>query len=56
MEKKADGTPLLDPTNNKPLLCMSCHAIHGSDFDALTLGDKKQDLCLRCHKAVMSGD
>lgn len=44
-----DGTPVVDPTTKKQMTCASCHNNHGSDFEALTILDKKRDLCLKCH-------
>lgn len=49
MEKKADGTPVLDPRTKTPLLCHNCHDTHGGEFDKLTTGDSKRDLCIKCH-------
>lgn len=50
--KKPDGTPVIDPTTGKAMVCSSCHDIHGSKFEALTKADKSRDLCVRCHGAV----
>lgn len=49
MGDKTDGTQVTDPNTKKTLTCRSCHDNHGSDFDTLTLADKKRDLCLKCH-------
>jgi len=50
--KKADGKMVLNPTNGDPLVCSSCHDIHGSKHEALTIADKGRDLCVVCHKGL----
>ena len=49
IDYKKDGTPVMDVTTKKPMTCASCHDNHGSDFAALTVADKKRDLCVKCH-------
>lgn len=50
MEVKKDGTPVLDPNTDKPLLCAGCHNLHGSQYPILAKADKGRDLCLLCHQ------
>ncbi|HEY3414359.1 MAG TPA: cytochrome c3 family protein [Armatimonadota bacterium] len=52
--KKADGTIVLNPINGDPMTCSSCHDIHGSKFEAMTIADKSRDLCILCHTGVAS--
>ncbi len=49
MGKKKDGTVVREPKTGKPLLCNSCHDVHGSQFATMTTLDKDRDLCLQCH-------
>ena len=49
MEKKADGTPVINPTTKTPLICSGCHEMHGSKFASMTLSEKNKDLCVGCH-------
>lgn len=50
--KRADGTVILNPTTGTVMTCSSCHDIHGSKFEALTIADKSRGLCIICHNAV----
>jgi predicted CXXCH cytochrome family protein len=43
------GEKATDPLTNKPLDCLSCHKLHGTEFDKLLLADPNRDLCVRCH-------
>jgi len=49
MGLRADGTPVIDPNTDKPMVCASCHNLHGSQFAILAKADKGRDLCLLCH-------
>lgn len=49
MEKKKDGTPVLDPNTKTPVVCSSCHSVHGSENKVMTIADKDRELCMKCH-------
>lgn len=50
--KRPDGTIVLNPRTAKAMVCSSCHEIHGSKFEALTVAEKGKDLCVMCHSQV----
>jgi DmsE family decaheme c-type cytochrome len=53
MDKRKDGTPVIDPNTKKPLVCSSCHDLHGGAHAKLTKGSKDRELCIRCHNTGM---
>lgn len=44
------GEEAIDPRNNKPMDCLSCHRMHGSEQDFYLAFDADMDLCIQCHK------
>ncbi|MHB0935688.1 MAG: cytochrome c3 family protein [Armatimonadota bacterium] len=49
MDKRQDGTPVIDPNTKTPVVCSSCHDMHGGEFEKMTKGSKDRELCVRCH-------
>jgi predicted CXXCH cytochrome family protein len=43
-------SPYVDAVTGKYIDCASCHNPHSSDHEKLTHGDRKRELCTRCHK------
>lgn len=43
------GERATDPRTGGPVDCISCHRIHGSEYDMLMIADAERDLCIRCH-------
>jgi predicted CXXCH cytochrome family protein len=46
------GAGILDPRNQKPLTCLSCHDVHGTALPNLLTFPKERALCIQCHKAL----
>ena len=44
------GEAVIDPRDDKPMTCLDCHVMHGSDYDKYLPLNPDQDLCLQCHK------
>jgi predicted CXXCH cytochrome family protein len=44
------GEKTIDPRSGKPLDCLSCHKMHGSDHEFYLAFDADMDLCIQCHK------
>lgn len=44
----------IDAVTGKKITCVSCHNPHASDHDKMTLLDRRQKLCQRCHIKGMS--
>ena len=44
------GEKVIDPRNNKPVTCLSCHQLHGADYRKYLPLNPAMDLCLQCHK------
>lgn len=44
------GDDIIDPRDDKPMTCLDCHIMHGSDYDKYLPLNPSQDLCLQCHK------
>ncbi len=44
------GPEVIDPRTGKPVTCMSCHQLHGSDFPFYLPLNPDMELCLQCHK------
>jgi len=44
------GKGIVDPRNNTELTCLSCHKLHGADFDPYLPLDPQMDLCIQCHR------
>jgi predicted CXXCH cytochrome family protein len=48
------GGELVDPRNrNLGIDCLSCHRAHGTDFKRLFPYPTNQELCTKCHQALM---
>lgn len=44
------GKDVIDPRNNEPMTCISCHQLHGPDFKLYLPLNPAMDLCIQCHK------
>ena len=44
------GAGIIDPRNNQPVNCLSCHDPHGTPFEKFLRGSQKRELCIECHK------
>jgi len=44
------GETTLDPRNNQPMDCLSCHGIHAAPHDKYLHKDGERDLCVGCHQ------
>jgi predicted CXXCH cytochrome family protein len=44
------GPDIIDHRTNKPLTCLSCHQLHGADFEPFLPLSPKMDLCIQCHR------
>jgi DmsE family decaheme c-type cytochrome len=44
------GPQVIDKRTNAPLTCLSCHKMHGSDFENYLPLDPAMDLCIQCHR------
>ena len=48
------GRTYVDAGTGKKITCVSCHDPHASDHDKMTVLDRRQKLCQRCHIKRMS--
>lgn len=46
------GEDRIDPRNDQPITCVTCHDPHGTAFSYQLRGDQSRGLCVQCH----SGD
>ena len=44
------GNDIIDPRTEQPVVCSSCHQMHGADFDKYIPLNPSMDLCIQCHK------
>ncbi len=44
------GENVIDQRTGQTMTCLSCHQLHGPDFDKYLPLDPTMDLCLQCHK------
>ncbi|MFH1699203.1 MAG: cytochrome c3 family protein [Candidatus Zixiibacteriota bacterium] len=44
------GGNITDPRTQKQLTCLSCHKLHGANFENYLPLDPAMDLCIQCHK------
>lgn len=44
------GPDVIDPRTKEPVTCISCHKLHGADFEPYLPLNPKMDLCIQCHK------
>lgn len=44
------GEGVLDPRNNQPITCITCHSMHSAKADFMLYFDRKRQLCIQCHK------
>ena len=44
------GPDIIDERTGKPITCISCHQLHGADFEPYLPLDPAMDLCIQCHK------
>jgi predicted CXXCH cytochrome family protein len=44
------GPDVIDRRTGDPVTCLSCHTMHGSDFEYYLTLDPKMDLCIQCHQ------
>lgn len=44
------GPKAIDPRTKEPLYCLSCHKLHGSDFQYYLPLNPDGDLCVQCHR------
>jgi predicted CXXCH cytochrome family protein len=44
------GPGVIDKRTGKAVTCLSCHKLHGADFDKYLPLDPKWELCIQCHK------
>jgi len=44
------GADVIDPRTEESVTCLSCHQLHGADFDPYLPLDPAMDLCVICHK------
>jgi predicted CXXCH cytochrome family protein len=44
------GPEVIDARTEKPVTCVSCHQLHGPDFDKYLPLDPSMDLCIQCHR------
>jgi predicted CXXCH cytochrome family protein len=44
------GAGIIDPRNNQPVNCLSCHDPHGTPHDKFLRGSQRRELCIECHK------
>ncbi len=44
------GPGIIDKRTNTELTCLSCHKLHGADFEPYLPLDPAMDLCIQCHR------
>jgi predicted CXXCH cytochrome family protein len=44
------GPDIIDPRTEMPMTCLSCHRLHGSEFEDYLALDPSMDLCIQCHQ------
>lgn len=44
------GPDVIDPRSKESVTCMSCHKLHGADFEPYLPLNPDMDLCIQCHK------
>jgi predicted CXXCH cytochrome family protein len=44
------GPEAIDPRNNQPITCTSCHSLHSAKAGFMLTHDRKRALCIQCHK------
>lgn len=44
------GPEVIDARTEKPVTCLSCHQMHGSDFEKYLPLDPRMELCIQCHR------
>ncbi|NOY10278.1 MAG: hypothetical protein GXP33_15700 [Spirochaetes bacterium] len=44
------GAEAVNPKTGKAMTCTSCHASHASRYEFFLKGDRKEGLCVQCHK------
>ena len=48
------GVGIIDPRDKtSQVTCVSCHDVHGTNYEYFLRGDKKRDLCVMCHENAM---
>jgi predicted CXXCH cytochrome family protein len=43
-------SPYVDAVTGQYINCVSCHDPHSSNHEKMTRGDRRKELCARCHK------
>jgi len=49
------GPEVKDPNTGDPVVCTSCHAVHGSEYSSILRQDETA-MCLTCHRMEHLGD
>ena len=44
------GPDVIDPRTGKPVTCLSCHQLHGPNFEPYLPLNPEMDLCIQCHR------
>lgn len=44
------GGSIIDPRSQEQLTCLSCHKLHGADYEKFLPLDPSMDLCIQCHQ------
>ncbi|MBD3335824.1 MAG: hypothetical protein GF355_09945, partial [Candidatus Eisenbacteria bacterium] len=44
------GPEVIDRRTGEPVTCLSCHQLHGPDFEDYLPLDPAMDLCIQCHR------
>lgn len=44
------GPDVIDPRTEQSVTCLSCHQLHGANFEKYIPLDPTRDLCLQCHR------
>ena len=44
------GPEVIDPRTGKSVTCLSCHTLHGANFDQYLPASPEMDLCIQCHR------
>jgi predicted CXXCH cytochrome family protein len=44
------GEDIIDPRSGEQVTCVSCHQLHGADFEPYLPLDSQMDLCIQCHR------